>query len=215
MMKTVLRIIPLLGLAILAYLYWGEEGIAHLIFPSVPDEISLSPSKLAAGLSFEQSLLLLFGTILLSLIIFLIFKNTILPKISATILNWLTGQDSCYAPEDDELVQIMEQVGPSPSRGDLSPLDAYCQKHPKRLRGWTEYAKLLRTQIHDTEAAIDVLNRAHQAVASDEDKALILYRIAGIYENELGRPDKAKDVYAELIDKYPLCSYGKMALKKR
>ncbi len=213
-MKTALRLIALLALALLAYLHWGDEGIAHLIFPSVPDDFSLTPSKLAEGLSFEQSLLLLFAVILISLILFLFFKKTILPKISAALLNWMTGQDSCYAPEDDELVQILEQLGSSPSREDLSLLDAHCENNPKRLRNWTEYANLLRTHFHDAEAAIDILKRALKVTTNAEDRALLLYRIAGLYERELKRADEAKTYYAEAASNYPFTSYGKLANRK-
>ncbi len=213
-MKIVLRLFILLAFALSATLYWGQEGFAHLLFPSVPDDVALNPNKLVQGLDFEQSLILLVATIFISLLLFLYFKKAILPKISATLLNWLTGQDSCYTPEDDELVQIMEQLGSTPSREDLRLLDDYCQRKPKRLRNWTEYANLLRSHFHDAEAAIEVLKRALSVTKNTEDQALLLYRIAAIYEGELNRPDEAKQFYTQAASQHPLCSYGKLAARK-
>ncbi|MFI3243671.1 MAG: hypothetical protein R3Y56_05405 [Akkermansia sp.] len=214
-MKIFLRLLTLLGLVLAAMLYWGEEGLAHLLFPSVPDDISLSPQQVDAGLDFEQCLLGLAVTIIISLILFLLFRRMVLPKMSAVLLNWMTGQDSCYSSEDDELMQILEHLGSTPTREDLQPLASYCAQHPKRLRGWTEYANLLRLHFQDAPAAIKLLRQAHDAVADAEDKALILYRIAGIYERELKQPEEAKAHYAEAADCYPQCSYGKLAASKR
>lgn len=213
-MKTALQLITLVLFLIVLYLYWGEETIAHLCFPSVPDDVPLSPSQPQFELQFEQSLLLLFSIIAASIILFIIFKNRVLPSISAGLLNWLTGNNSSYSPEDDELVQILNQLGPSPQREDLALLDAHCQRQPKRLRNWMEYAHLLRHHFRDHEAAIELLLRAYKQVAEDEDKALILYRIAGIYEQELKQKEQASHYYSETARLYPYCSYGKLATNK-
>ncbi len=213
-MKITLRAIALLGLAAFAYFYWGEEALSHLMFPTVPADIALSPTTKNEELDMQQFLAMLAGVILLSFGLFLIFKNKFLPTISQALIDWLTGQNTTYSPEDDELVQILEQIGDSHQQEDLLPLDELCKRKPKRLRHWMEYANLLKTRFRDYEAAIAILNRAYNGVEEAEDKALILYRIAGIYEQELNQQDKAQDYYLQAAARFPHCAYGKLAGKK-
>lgn len=210
-MSIFLRCLALVALVVLGCLVWGEEDLAHWLFPSVPADVALTQAKDAAELSLPMALFLLSLFIILAILLFVLFKAKILPHLAAKLTNWLTGQDDVYDAQSDELHQILQDLGSSSQREALAPLDELCQRRGSRLRHWTEYAHLLRTRFKDPRAAIEVLHRAYRAVPEDEDKALILYRIAGIYEQDLHDAQSAKSFYHKAAESYPHCSYGKQA----
>lgn len=212
-MTLILRLISLICLVGIIYLCWGEENIAHRLFPSVPADMSLSPSKIRDELTLSGALMMLGVTIALSMLAFYFFKIKVLPHLAAKMTNLLTGQDDVYDADDDELHQILQAIEASANPKDLRSLDELCHRQGKRLRNWTEYAHLLRTRCLDSKAAIAVMQRAIEAVPSDEDKALLLYRIAGIYEQDLHDEEAALRCYEQAAERYPHCSYGKMSKK--
>lgn len=213
-MSLAFRIVSLVCFALIIYWCWGEESIAHRIFPSVPAEVSLTVDKASSELTLPSALGILAGVIVLSIIAFIFFKIKILPHLSAKLTNLLTGQDDVFSAEDDELHHVLQGIEESDNPKDLSELDLLCQRRGARLRHWTEYANLLRTRCRDSKAAIEVMQRAIRAVPSDEDKALLLYRIAGIYEQDLDDKASAQAHYEQAAEQYPRCSYGKMAKKR-
>lgn len=176
------------------------------------------PLILLAGIlsAFEPGVLLgaLIAIVLTAVEIRIIMKSTI-PWISEVFSFVLS--DSNVPPEEDALVEAASHFKEQRDVQSLTQaLRRYTDENPKLLRAWLLRASYLCDDpLYKYDEAIDTLKEALTAARwRKEDKAMFLFKIAHIYENNLGNREKAAAYYAEAERKYPSTAYGRKAGEK-
>ena len=158
----------------------------------------------------KQSAFTLLGAALLLFVLAeaLLFRLVLLPRMGQAVGEKLYG--GSYIPEEDRLVQAVEEVRRSKDREKLGAVRTLVQADRRRLRGWQELARLYQEEFGDMQAAAEVLTEGAAAVGDKEDRALLLYRAARLYE-QMNRPERRLELLREAADRYGETVYGKKA----
>lgn len=138
----------------------------------------------------------------------LFFRFVLLPRMGEAVGEKIYG--GTYIPADDVLVQAVEEVRRTKDKEKLPALRAMVQADRSRLRGWLELARLYRDEFADAQSALETLEEGADCVSGKEDRALLLYRAAQVCE-QLGKPDRRRDLLQRAAQRYGRTVYGKKA----
>lgn len=86
---------------------------------------------------------------------------------------------------------------------------------PTNRLPWVEMAKVQRTNLHDPQAAVNVLREALEAHAWEpDDAAFLLFRIAEIYDEDLADRASGRIIMQQVIDAFPESRHSANATHK-
>lgn len=139
----------------------------------------------------------------------ILFKIWVMPYLADRIVKILYGDQNSL---DETMEGILQNIREGNHDEALKALESYTASNPLRLAAWTERANLLRDSFKRPQDAVKVLEEAMEHIPGKEDKALLLYRIARIYELSLNNMEKAQNTYRLLCETYPRTTYGKEGL---
>ena len=180
-------------------------------------KISFPLILLAGILSFFDVGVLVGGAIALALTLLeirIIMKST-LPWIS-DVFSFLLS-DSSSPPDEYAIVEAATHLKEQhDAQGLLNALKRYTDENPKLLRAWLfRVSSLCDAPLYRYDNAVDTLKEALVAKRwSKEEKAMLLFKIAHIYELHLENLEKAAAYYSEASIKFPRTAYGKKADEK-
>lgn len=115
---------------------------------------------------------------------------------------------------DDPLEQLARDVRRSRSEESMSRLRQFAEENAGRTRVWTECAAALNDAMNRPSDAADVLETGAERVPTKEDKALLLYRAAALYDKIPGREEKARELWRLAVERFPMTTYGQMAAER-
>lgn len=155
----------------------------------------------------------LFYIILMSLIVWVLIRFWILPRLAGTISERFYAGN--YVPEDDPLAHIVQRITDERSKDLFPELDRIVHEDPRRVRAWLEYARLTENIKSDYRGALEILLEGTRAVRGNEDAALLLWRAATLCEKYDQLKPRAPELYQQLISDYPDTGYGRLAADKK
>lgn len=142
-----------------------------------------------------------------------VFKRWLLPLWAQAISERLYA--GSYLPEDDPIASLAAEIF-SQHRADLVPeLEKLVLADPSRTRAWLELARALELEAHDIPRAAHVLQRGAASVRHDADRAMLLWRAAGLLQKEEAHREEAKDLLDRVADEFPHTAYGHLAATRR
>lgn len=115
---------------------------------------------------------------------------------------------------EDPLEQLARDVRRSRSEESMSRLRQFAEENAGRTRAWTECAAALSDAMNRPADAADVLETGAGRVSAKEDKALLLYRAAALYDKMPGREEKAQELLRLAAERFPMTTYGQMAAER-
>lgn len=139
----------------------------------------------------------------------ILFKIWVMPYLADRIVKFLYGDQGSL---DESMERILQDIREGRKDEALKALEAYTADYPLHLTGWTERANLLRDGFKRPQDAVKVLEEAVAHISGKEDKALLLYRMARIYELSLDNTADAQKTYRLIAEQYPRTAYGREAL---
>ncbi len=148
--------------------------------------------------------------VILALVEGVLFKCWILPPLAHRLGEQLYAGGS-YAPAQDRLLVLAEQIRAGKDRSLLGELEAAVQAESRRARSWQELAHVQHEVFGDAAAALASLRRGVEQVRDCEDRAMLLCRAAYLAANSLGDAAQAQELYQEAARRYPRTAYGKFA----
>lgn len=143
----------------------------------------------------------------------LLFRYWLLPRLGEAVGERVYG--GSYVPEEDALVRLTARLHETRDRELLPELRALVLAQPRRVRGWTELARLYQDLFDDPAAARDTLLEGETHLRNKEERALLLVRAAQVCENGLHNPAAAQELYARAAERFPRTVYGKQAAERR
>lgn len=138
----------------------------------------------------------------------ILFKIWVMPYLADRIVKFLYGDHNSL---DESMERIFQDIREGRQNEALKALETYTETNPRHLTGWTERANLLRDGFKRPQEAVKVLEEAVAHISGKEDKALLLYRIARIYELSLDNMPDAQKTYRLIAEQYPRTAYGREA----
>ncbi len=166
--------------------------------------------RLFGGQATQGILLLLGALTALVLVEVLLFRYWILPGWSEKLAERLYA--GSYLPENDPLACLVEQINAQQDVSALPALELLVRKHPQRVRGWLELARLQLELADDALAALLVLDQGASLAHDAEDAALLSFRAARMCEKYLHDTESSTRRLLQLAARYPHTVYGRKAL---
>lgn len=115
---------------------------------------------------------------------------------------------------DDPLEQLARDVRRTRSEESMNRLRQFAEENAGRTRAWTECAAALVDAMDRPADAAAVLETGAERVSAKEDKALLLYRAAALYDKMPGREEKASALWRLAADRFPQTTYGQRAAER-
>lgn len=115
---------------------------------------------------------------------------------------------------DDPLEQLALEVRRTRSEEAMERMRQFAEENGDRTRVWTECANLLRDVLQRPAEAAETLERGASQVGEKEDRALLLYRAACLYDAMPGKREKAVELWALASELYPETTYGAQAAER-
>lgn len=115
---------------------------------------------------------------------------------------------------DDPLEQLALEVRRTRSQEAMDRLRQYAEENGDRTRVWTECATLLRDVLQRPAEAAETLEYGASFAGSKEDRALLLYRAASLYDSLPDKHEKALQLWKLASERYPETTYGAHAAER-
>lgn len=135
----------------------------------------------------------------------------LLPALGGAIADFIYGD--AHLASDEPLLRLTDEARRTRSAEALERLRRFAEENPRRLRAWTEYAAALKEYYGRPREAAGVYEQAAARVRGMQDKALLLYRAACLYD-ALGVHDKALSLWREAARRHPRAAYGRASREK-
>ncbi|WP_367870468.1 tol-pal system YbgF family protein [Luteolibacter sp. Populi] len=166
-----------------------------------PDDIvkqeSLVDSK--EGEKTFSGILLAFMTAGLVGIVFVIH---VLPAIAHRFTHAV--YDSAEEVEKDPMHDGRAKVAQGDWEGAIAAFRLAAEAQPLNRLPWVEIAKIQVDQLEDAPAAVQTLRTAIEGQEWEEnDAAFLMFRVAEIYEKEIGDHANAATIMQQVIDQFP------------
>lgn len=139
----------------------------------------------------------------------LLFRYIILPRWGQSVSERLYA--GTYTPDSDPLAVLCDRIRNTHDAALLPQLEKQVQRECRRVRAWQELANIRAEEFGDPEAAVAALQQGCAAVRPAEDRAMLLYRAAGLCENRLNDRPRALSLYSEAARRFPRTVYGRKA----
>ncbi len=146
-----------------------------------------------------QGVLLTFLTAGLAGVLFVVF---VLPSIAHKFTHAI--YDSGAQIERDPLADAHSLLAQGKYEEAVNAFKAAAKADPLNRLPWVEIAKVQRSQLYDSDAAIYTLREALEGQEWQmNDAAFLIFRLAEIYDEDRGDRDTAATLMQQVIDEFP------------
>jgi tetratricopeptide (TPR) repeat protein len=168
---------------------------------TLPDDLTAQQTKVdsAKGEKTFSGILLTFLTAGLVGIVFVIH---VLPMIAHRVTHAV--YDSAEEVEKDPMHDGRAKVAQGDWEGAIEAFRQAAAEQPLNRLPWVEIAKIQLDHLEDVPAAVQTLRTAIEGQEWEEnDAAFLMFRLAEIYETEVGDHTSAATIMNQVIEQFP------------
>lgn len=136
----------------------------------------------------------------------------VLPLFARAVGNAVYGGGH-YSAADDAPVALAERIRAEKDREMLAQLYKLVRQDAGRSRCWSELADVLLHVFADPHEAVAVLVEGADCVSDAQDRAMLLFRAAGMRYRELRDSSGARELYELTAQRFPRTVYGQRAAR--
>ena len=132
----------------------------------------------------------------------IVFVIHVLPAIAQRFTHAV--YDSAEMVEKDPMHDARAKVAQGDWEGAIAAFRLAAEAQPLNRLPWVEIAKIQVDQLEDAPAAVQTLRTAIEGQEWEEnDAAFLMFRVAEIYEKEIGDHANAATIMQQVIDQFP------------
>ena len=132
----------------------------------------------------------------------IVFVIDVLPAIAQRFTHAV--YDSAEEVEKDAMHDARAKVAQGDWEGAIAAFRLAAEAQPLNRLPWVEIAKIQVDQLEDAPAAVQTLRTAIEGQEWEEnDAAYLMFRLAEIYEKEIGDHGNAATIMQQVIDQFP------------